>query len=102
MDKRVFRASEIDSHRDGWIADMSGPDTVNPDCYFGFDTHWQAVKFVELIDGGMRTDEAVHIVTEISNAARSLGSIKSERKAASSAINGKLGGRPKRVIGKSR
>lgn len=35
---------------------------------------------------------------EISNAARALGGIKTEKKAASSAANGKLGGRPSKFL----
>ncbi len=62
MDKRIFKATQIDSYRKGWIADLSGPNVVNPDCYFGFSTKRKATEFIRLVDGGMTTDEAVYKV----------------------------------------
>jgi len=94
--KNVYPAKEQDSKADGWIADMSGPSAVNPDCFFHFRTRQMAVKFVALVADGMSTDEAVHRINQSSSAAKTLGSIKSDRKAKSSAENGKLGGRPRK------
>lgn len=57
-DSRVFKASQIDSNRKGYIADMSEGNSVNPDCYWAFDTKKKAVEFVRLVDGGMSAHEA--------------------------------------------
>jgi len=97
-DKRVFKAAEVDASKSGWIADLSPVDVVNPDCYWSFNSQRQATKFVELVDGGMRPEEASHIVVDQAQAAAALGSIRSTRKAAASRTNGKKGGRPRKQI----
>lgn len=84
-DKRIFKASLVDSNKTGWIADLSPADVVNPDCYFSFSTQRQAEGFVRLVDGGTRTDEAIYIV----QSASALGSFRTTKKAASSAENGR-------------
>ena len=53
MDKRIFKAKEIDSNRKGWIVDLSPSDCVNPDCYFSFAKLGRAKLFLRLIDNGM-------------------------------------------------
>ena len=96
-DTRVFKASEVDSKEAGWIVDLSGPEAVNPDCYWHFRTKWQANRFTKLIDGGMSTRDASRAVETVSNAAAALGSIKSKAKAAAARANGRKGGRPKKA-----
>ncbi len=58
-DKRIFKASQIDSHRTGWIVDLSPADVVNPDCYWPFKTRKTAERFASLVDGGMDPQQAV-------------------------------------------
>mgnify|MGYP001221575423 CR=1 FL=1 len=96
MDKRIFKAQEIDSNKTGWIADMSGPDAVNPDCYWYFSSKAKAERFVKLVDSGTEAREAEHIVETTSVAAAALGSSRSEAKTAAARENGKLGGRPRK------
>lgn len=60
-DKRVFKASEIGTGT-GWIADLSGPVAVTPDCYWNFRLKRQAKAFLALVDEGMRPDEAAYQV----------------------------------------
>ena len=62
-DKRVFKASQIDSSRTGWVADLSGQNEVNPDCYWFWSTKKQATGFVALVDSGMRAAEAAHKIS---------------------------------------
>ena len=97
MDKRIFKRCEIESGKNGWVVDLSPADCVNPDYYWYFDTARQACRFAELVDSGMRTDEAAYNVSLVSDAASALGSIRTTRKAASSRENGKKGGRPRKA-----
>ena len=62
-DKRVFKASQIDSNRTGWVADLSDQNAVNPDCYYYWSTQKQATGFVALVDSGMRAAEAAHKIS---------------------------------------
>jgi hypothetical protein len=96
MDKRIFKAQEVDASKSGWIADLSPADVVNPDCYWNFSTQTQAENFLNLVDNGMYVAEAAYIVTERGKAAAALGSAKTERKASASRENGKKGGRPRK------
>jgi hypothetical protein len=97
MDKRVFKAREIDSNKTGWIADLSPADAVNPDCYYSFNTRRQAERFVELVDGGLSAYEANGIMQAESLAAAAMGAVRSPRKAAAARENGKRGGRPRKA-----
>lgn len=99
MDKRIFKASQVDSSRSGWVADMSGPDAVNPDAYFFWRTKAEASRFVNLVDEGMITGEAVYTVHEENAAAqlgRKGGQSTSAAKRAASRANGRKGGRPRK------
>lgn len=58
--KNVYPARNQDSKADGWIADMSKGNTVNPDCFFKFRTRQMAIKFINLVNDGMSTDAALH------------------------------------------
>ena len=61
-DKRVFKASEIDSNKTGWIADMSDPNgPVNPDCYWYFSTQKAAIIFCMYVDLGMDPNQAAEL-----------------------------------------
>lgn len=102
-DTRVFRASEVDPNRSGgWIADLSGPDAVNPDCYFRFRTQARAREFLRRVDAGEDAQYVYGDMIEQSQAAAALGriggSVTSEHKATTSAANGALGGRPRLTL----
>lgn len=94
MDKRIFKGSEVGLDAP-WVADLSGPDVVSPNCYHTFRTRWQAAKFVELVDDGMSTDEAAYHVIERSDAAAAMGRATSPAKTAAARRNAKKGGWPK-------
>ncbi len=80
-DKRIFKASETDSHHAdwivdlsgpaGWIVDLSGPDVVNPDCYWQFKSRRSAERFVSLVDGGMEPEEAMYEIGRHTSGTRS-------------------------------
>jgi hypothetical protein len=64
MDKRIFKAKEIDSNKKGWVVDLSGPDAVNPDCYWYFSSQRKAAAFLEMVDNGTPANDASYIVTK--------------------------------------
>lgn len=105
MDKRIFKASEIEAARKGWIVDLSPDGVVNPDCYWRFPTRAQAALFVALHDAGMGNQEAEYLVGELtaSTAAAALGSARSERKTVANRAKANLPPRPgKRPRGRPR
>jgi hypothetical protein len=109
MDKRIFKATEIDSNRKGWIADLSPADVVNPDCYWPWRTQQQARAFVALLDTGYDAGHAAYMVQSAdtypssgrsrprNEAAAILGKMTSEAKAEAARANGRKGGRPRKA-----
>jgi hypothetical protein len=90
---QIFKASEIDSNKTGWVCDLSGPDAVNPDAYFYFGTKASAQKFADLIESGMSVQEAKWRY----DAAASMRAIPSALRSAASQDNGaKSKGRPRK------
>jgi hypothetical protein len=80
----IFKAREIDSNKTGWVCDLSGPDAVNPDCYFFFSTKAKAETFNRLIQSGLTPAQAANVQA----AAAALGASRSEAKAAAARRNG--------------
>jgi hypothetical protein len=59
----IVKASDIDpNHPTGYIVDLSGPDIVNPDCYWRFNLRHEARQFANLVNAGMAPREAYHRV----------------------------------------
>jgi hypothetical protein len=101
MDKRIFKATEIDSTRTGWIADLSPANVVNPDCYWQWRTKRQAERFIALVDSGIEADVAAYQVNEVTATAAALGALGGNvtggDKANAARENGKRGGRPRKT-----
>lgn len=104
-DTRIFKASEIEYGRKGWIVDLSPANIVNPDCYWRFPTRAQAQMFAALHDAGMDNREANELAHKLSasSAAAVLGSARSERKTAANRAKANLPPKPgKRPRGRPR
>ena len=67
IDKRIFKATEIDSYASGWIVDLSPADCVNPDYYWFWRTKAQAKHFLDLVDGDMPAYHAAYWTNQWSN-----------------------------------
>lgn len=65
-DTRIFKASEIEAGRKGWIVDLSPANIVNPDCYWRFSSRAQARLFAALHDVGMDNHEANELAHKLS------------------------------------
>jgi len=75
---------------DGWAVEIDGN-------RWNFRTEWQATRFAELVDNGADPAEAAETVRATSDAAAALGRITSPAKAKWARINGRKGGRPRKV-----
>jgi len=62
MDKRIFRAREVEPNGTGWVADLNDPEskTINPDFYWHFKTRKTAERFLALVDGGLDAHQAIY------------------------------------------
>ena len=49
----IFKATEIDSSKKGWVVDLSPADCVNPDCYWFFSSKQKAERFQGFINDGL-------------------------------------------------
>lgn len=65
-DTRIFKASEIEYGRRGWIVDLSPAHIVSPDHYWRFPTRSQARLFAALHDAGMDNREAEYRASQLS------------------------------------
>ena len=62
MDKRIFKRSQIDSNKSGWVADISTGDVVNPDFYYFFELKKHAQRFINLVDSGETARTALFMI----------------------------------------
>lgn len=64
--QKPFHRSEVDpNNHEGWIVDLSSGNTINPDCYWYFNTRKQANYFLDLLNEGKNTEEASHIANAV-------------------------------------
>lgn len=60
--QKPFRRSEVDpNNHNGWVVDLYGGTTINPDAYWHFRTRKQAQVFIDLLNAGYDVREAQHI-----------------------------------------
>jgi len=59
--QNIFRATEVDANRTGWVVDLSPLNVVDPDCRFFFGSKAQAVRFHQLVKSGVAIRDALRV-----------------------------------------